>query len=96
MKRTLYAVDMQGSCYILKNKDGRENTGRMITKALQEGMELCIITDGNCMLSANSNFNSWHAPAYVHAINPDARIGRTVHDCVNTILRHESLKEIVL
>ena len=43
----------------------------------------CIITNGRCMISPPTD--SWTAPAYIHSINPDARINRTVSDCVETI-----------
>ena len=94
MAAQLYAVDMEGQCYVLTAKDGRINSWTLLEKAYAEGLRICIATGGQCML--HTKYSSWHAPAYVDAIQPDARIGRSVADCVATIKNHQSLKTITI
>jgi len=45
--------------------------------------DACIVTDGIRMIS--NPINCWTLPAYIYVIQPDARIKRTVEDCVKTI-----------
>lgn len=81
-KHTMLAVDVEGNAYEITNKD-RIGFGTLMHRAYDQGMKLCIITDTRVMYSARHD--SWTAPAWIHAIQPDARIERTVQDSIATI-----------
>jgi len=83
MKHTMLAVDMVGNAYEITNRDGRIGFGTLMSRAYDRGLRLCIITDGQVMYHAR--YDSWTAPAWVHAIQPDARLNRSVRDTVAAI-----------
>jgi hypothetical protein len=92
MKHTLWAIDTRGQNYKITNNDGRISSATLLARAYNAGLKLCVVTDGTCMIHAKHD--SWTAPAYIHAVQPDARIGRTVTDTVNTISTNPNLETI--
>jgi len=83
MTHTMLAVDIDGTAYAITNKDGRISFASLMRKAYDRGLRLCIITDTRIFYAPR--YSSWTAPAWVHAIQPDARIDRTLSDAVTTI-----------